>query len=468
MSVLVAPFDTAHKVSFHNTRTFEMPFPFAAFAEKRHACSPDISVSFPGANLSDEQLRAQQWQAVSMAIDVTPSADQDPFPRPPARPQAQNAAKTKPRRTKRALAGRALRLARMARNLLLAHGALAVFVLGIYGSTVRLARFDHACAVVSRPINSQTQSGRVLLQRFFWHFVHPAVCGSRARGAVVGCDPTVRPLNTAEQDWVKAQLTLETASSGEGNGESLTAEIAKGRRVVVFNEANRTHMTYLLYHLVDINPRLFSRATTVWRAMEDTRHLERAAYSEDGQPMHSEGSPGPRGMGKTVIFKEAWRQLSRRTPEVEFYKRMAQTFGDDETKWHGLAKFVCGGDQGQEDVLRWERSSPNVSVIYGQRDLRFFTPTTAAPSPPASSADDAAVPQDAPYEVPYPQHQTFSWTLAKGKEEAHRERSQVRIVVEDVGRPLTTFTSTYELVCAIMAAIEGAHPFDVQLRYRSS
>ena len=258
---------------------------------------------------------------------------------------------------------------------------------------------------------------------------------------------------------MKAQLRLEAQAStsrayGAEDVEALTAEIAKGRRVVVFNEVDRTHRTYLLYHLVDINPRLFSRATIVWRAMEDTRRLDRAASSEAGQPVDAEGSPGS-GAAKTVIFKEAWRQLSTRTPEVEFYKRMAQTFGDDETKWHGLAKFVCGGDQGQEEVRQWERSSPNVSVMEGQRDLRFFTPTTVAPPP---SADGATVPQDAPFELPYPQHQTFSWTLAKGKEETHRERSQVRIVVEDVGRPLTTFTSTYELVCAIMAAIEGVYP----------
>ena len=475
MSALVAPFDTAHKVSFHNTRKFEMPFPFATFAEKRHACSPDISVSFPGAILSDEQLHAQQWQAVSMAIDVAPSADQDPFPRPPPRPQAQNAAKTKPRRTKRALAGRALRLARMARNLLLAHGALAVFVLGIYGSTVRLARFDHACAVVSRPINFQTQSGRILLQRFFWHFVHPAVHGDAGTwGAVVGCDPTVRPLNAAEQDWVKAQLRLEaqtsSASSGKENVESLTAEITKGRRVVVFNEVDRTYRTYLLYHLIDIDARLFSRATNVWRALEDTRPMKTAPSSVSERSVDCSG-PSVSGTAKTVIFKEAWRKLSTRTPEVEFYKRMAQTFGDDETKWHGLPRFVCGGDQGQEDVRRWERTSPNASVMdHSQRSLRLSeTMVGDSSSSSASHSFSGAAPdgdcedeldvehlEDAtPYELPYPQHQTFSWTLAKGPEETDRERSQARIVVQDIGRPITQSTSTFEFVCAIMAAIEG-------------
>ncbi|KAI0711837.1 hypothetical protein C8T65DRAFT_739487 [Cerioporus squamosus] len=419
LNKLVSSFDAEHKPSFHNTRKLMMPFPFADFAENHHASSPDIAVGFPGANTSDADLEIMEWQGICIAMEVKSTAEKDPFVS--GRTGKEN------NRT-------AIQLSRNARNLLLSHGFLAAFVIGIYGDNVRIARYDHTCAVVSQPFSLRKNPR--LLQRFFWNFAHPMIGRT-----VVGCDPTIRKLNAADQDWIKSQL-----EQAQEDVTSLTREIGKGRRVVVFNEADETYKTYLLYHLVDVNARLFSRATTVWRAMEDTRDPNRNESqppSDDSQTTSDDSQTTQSSIGsapaKTVIFKEAWRQLVR-TPETEFYKRMSVTFGDDKTKWHGLARFMCGGDQGQEEVRQWERSSPNVSAMEGQRDLRLPTGLGT---------------QDAPFELPYPQHQTFSWTLAVGQREAHRERSQIRIVVEDVGRPLTRFTSTFELVCAIMAAIEG-------------
>ncbi|TFK93802.1 hypothetical protein K466DRAFT_649708 [Polyporus arcularius HHB13444] len=452
LNKLVASFDPAHKPTFHNTRKLMMPFPFAAFAENHHASSPDISVGFPGADTSDESLKLMEWQGICIAMEVKSKPEQDPF--------VLGRAGKENNRT-------AIQLSRNARNLLLAHGFLAAFVIGIYGDNVRIARYDHTCAVVSEAFSLRKHPR--LLQKFFWHFAHPMIGPT-----VVGCDPSIRKLHSDEKEWIRSQLR----KAGQ-DVKALTSEIDKGRRVVVLNDADETYKTYLLYHLVDVNARLFSRATTVWRAMEDTRNFnaddsdtasddlqrssddsqrssdESEASSEDSQTTQSPTTSTP---GKTVIFKEAWRQLVR-TPETEFYKRMAQTFGEDETKWKGLARFVCGGDQGQEEVRQWERSSPNASAMsQAERDLRLHTSTSTAPppqAPPATSSARGPAPQNAAFELPYPQHQTFSWTLAKGAMYTHRERSQIRIVVEDVGRPLTTFTNTFELVCAIMAAIEG-------------
>ncbi|RPD54996.1 hypothetical protein L226DRAFT_616630 [Lentinus tigrinus ALCF2SS1-7] len=130
--------------------------------------------------------------------------------------------------------------------------------------------------------------------------------------------------------------------------------------------------------------------------------------------------------------------------------------GDDATKWNKLPKFVCGRDhwQGQEEVRqRQEQSSRlNVSTTEGQRDLHLpSTPGPAVDAPPPGSAADHAL----PFKVPHPQHQTFSSTIAKELQETCRERSQMRIVVKDVGRPLDQFTSMHELVRAVLAAIEG-------------
>ena len=69
------------------------------------------------------------------------------------------------------------------------------------------------------------------------------------------------------------------------------------------------------------------------------------------------------------------------------------------------------------------------------------------------------------YTLPYPQHQTFSWTLGQDKAFTYRERSHMRFVIDDVGRPLTTAKNTKELVTALRDAIIGAlsYPRLVQL-----
>ena len=55
---------------------------------------------------------------------------------------------------------------------------------------------------------------------------------------------------------------------------------------------------------------------------------------------------------------------------------------------------------------------------------------------------------------PFPQHQTCSRRLHLQRY-APRERSHMRIVMDGVGRPITEFTSTRELVLAIRDAIKG-------------
>ncbi|KAI0641971.1 hypothetical protein C8Q79DRAFT_265404 [Trametes meyenii] len=423
-------------------------FPFNAFVKHHHHTRPDISFSFPG----EKTFIRGSWQHISMVVEAKGHEEDDPFPR-------------KGLKNVRTVE----QLAKNARNLMLAHGFLCSFVVGIYGHIVRLVRFDHTCALVSKAFDLRESGSAKILQRFLWHFVHP-----RIGDTVVGCDPTVSKLDKASQEWVKKQLE----KGGTVGWEKHVGELDKGRRVEVYDEKTGRCIPYVLYHLVDVNGRLFSRATMVWRALEDTRVWKGGRLIDDG---HCPKAP------KAQILKEAWRQLVR-TAEATFYDRINGRISDEER--YGVPKMACGGDIGEFELRWWEET--------GKRWARQEDPEDGTPQPerrkPASAHESASQPptkrskkpstssppllfssigsaespsvgdeaesshryipkEDFPFD--YSQHQTYSWRLAQGTKEWHRERSHMRIVIDDVGRPLTEFTCTHELVVAVRDAIIG-------------
>lgn len=275
---------------------------------------------------------------------------------------------------------------------------------------------------------------------------------------------------SADEEWVRSELKKARVL----HWQVRVAEISKGRRVEVYDEATGRCIPYLLYQVVDVNGRLFSRSTIVWRAIEDTRIWKNGRLEPD---------PSCITPVKPRIMKEAWRQLVR-TAEAKFYQRLQRDI--DEEDWHGLATMVCGGDIGEFEVRWWKETErrrkdaareSNLSDAERVEDVpepgpsnpgsasRLFSSIGSATSPSASSIDSPGdyVPS-ADFPLPHTQHQTYSWRLIfndkkRKKEETeelwHRERSHMRIVIDDVGRPLTAFKSTRELVCAVRDAIRG-------------
>ncbi|CDO78205.1 hypothetical protein BN946_scf184701.g3 [Trametes cinnabarina] len=420
MTKLISTFPAAKKLDIVDTHSDEMACPFRAFESQ--CTKPDISLSFPG-----ELVSRRDWRTISMVVAAKSDETQDPF--------------TKDDNEEEHVAT-VVQLANNARNLLIAHGFLSAFVVGVYGRTLRLARFDHAFAIVSAPI-SLVDDGAHLLKKFLWHFVHPLV-GHR----VVGSDPTLMPFSTEDRKWVKGQL----ARLKPRNWEAHVGELEKGRRVEVYDQRTGKSVPYLLYHLVDVNGQLFSRATMVWRAIEDTR------IWQDGQLVPD---PNCSRQVKPRILKEAWRQLVR-TAETEFYDRLESRIPHDEM--FGLARMECGGDIGALEARWWKRtlngtlpdatdsvdsglqltgSSPPFCSI-GQRSVsaNHFVAPTSNHVPPFA------------FPLPYPQQQTYSQRL-HGPKCFHSERSHMRIVIKDVGHPLTEFIASREMVAALRDAIEG-------------
>ncbi|KAL1949934.1 hypothetical protein VTO73DRAFT_8815 [Trametes versicolor] len=433
LTTLVEPFPASKRLTFADTHHELINFPFDAFIVHHHSTAPDISVSFPGKPLGE-----RSWQNLSLVVESKDVAIKDPFVR-----------------DARKHTGTIEQMAKNARNIMLAHGLLAAFVVGIYGNTVRLARFDHTCALVSSPFYLTTESGRRLLQKFLWHFTHPVV-----GNGIVGSDPTVKQLNKRDQNWIRDELQRAQVTHWQDH----VKEIEKGRRVEVYDEKTGRCVPYLIYQPLDVNGRLFSRATMVWRAIEDTRIWKKGRLVRD---------PTRTTPIKPQIMKEAWRQLVR-TAESKFYKRINRKIKPEER--YGLATMVCGGDLGEFEARWWketERRRKEASTSMRAADAPVNTvPSEAGSSNPDSSsrlfssvgstttplAASIEAPENyipsADFPLPKPHHQTYSWRLVD-KDKWHRERSHMRIIIDDVGRPLTDFDSTSELVRAIRDAIRG-------------
>ncbi|KAI0355846.1 hypothetical protein OH77DRAFT_268114 [Trametes cingulata] len=415
LNALVKDFEMERRLTFLDTHAIRVYFPFDSFRNQHHYTYPDIAASLPG-----QPLSPTNWHAISMAVEVKSDASDDPFPRSGMKNTST-----------------VVQLAKNARSILLAHGFLSAFTIGVYGDVVRLARFDRSCAIVSPPIDIKCPKVPRVLQRFLWHFTHPLVGNT-----VVGCDPTVARLDLAGQAWVREQLKKANAKDWKKH----VRELHKARRVEVYDHKTGKTMPYILYHLVDVNGRLFSRATTVWRAIEDTR------VWHDGQLVEDPTCTAP---AKPRIVKEAWRQLVRRS-EAEFYERIEEKIPREER--FGLPTMVCGGDMGSREFCWWEetrrRKSADADVSTSAPESNAAGPSTPSPPSDSSGPDTRDIPPE-DFPLPYPQQQTYSWRLLYGEGYAYLERSHMRIVVDDVGRPLTQFRCTRELIQAIRDAIVG-------------
>ncbi|RPD54828.1 hypothetical protein L227DRAFT_657328 [Lentinus tigrinus ALCF2SS1-6] len=418
LGLLIAGSPKYKCLTFLDTSQNIIPFPIAPFAHNDNGSKPDISVSFPG-----KTLRIGDWQQISMIIDAKSMSDQDPFPR-------QGTTHT----------DAIIPLAVSARNVMLAHGLLAVFVLGIYGDDVRIARFDHSCAVVSKPFS--LKKDHRLLRQFFWRFTHPI----NVNIPFVGWDPTVRKLSADLQATLKKRL--------EVTGLEVPSDLSKARRVLVYkSETSNACKAYILFKLLDVNSCLFSRSTMVWVAVEDNADLYNPEF-----PL------------RRFIVKDSWRQIIR-TSEKEFYQRLDRI---PENLRYGLPRLLLGGDLGERAVAQWMagggslpyNDASNTAIDAGLKRTKSSSSLSSNSSSSSSSAfsafsgsslsslsDESDNELDEP--IPFPEQQTFTWRSTRGRDKGFRERSHMRFVIDIVGRPITSFRSTKELITAMRDAIIG-------------
>ena len=423
-SALVASFPADKRPSFIDSHSYVQRFPFAAFAHKHHNTYPDLAVSFPGQILDAETH--PPFFDLAMIMEAKSKRNDDPF---------------KKRGVKHCKT--LVQLAVNARNLMHAHGLSCVFVFGIYGNHLRICRFDHSGAVVSQPIDLKDAEGVKVVQQFFWHFVHPT-----EDVPFVGWDPTVRKLTAVDWAWLKARLQH---ANFKFNAKSATA-FTEARRAEVYDDnppgGAAEPRAYILFKAIDVNGRLFSRATTVWYGIRDTR------VSVHGRLVDPPGGVSADDL-KVRVIKDAWRQLVRR-PESDFYRRLGVIPPSERV---GLPSIVCGGDLGEKEVRDWESTLYGAPAPTRLRSVNHYTrlsapasPLGSLSSPPASLSASTSSLQ---LPVHRPMQQTFTWRQARGEKYWHRERSHMRFVTGEVGRPITEFKSTKELATAFRDALIG-------------
>ena len=302
-------FQKSNKLIFKNHDHTELKFPYKLCESEHHVTSPDIIASFPGVASFDDK-HPDQWRNISFVVEAKLKESEDPM-----------------KSYSDAHEHTLVQLAKSARNLLVSHSRLFVFVIGVYGSLARIFRFDHAGAVCSRAFNYTNLDGSRIFYEFLWRFTHPL----EKQSAFVGADPTVQLIPSGEHADVEAKLRDAGVSIHD------VAEAAKAYRYITIGGTMGNAKKYLAYDLLFMNPHLISRATTIWEAIE---------VDEQWSPR-----------GNPVVIKDAWRQLVRPL-ENEHYSDIFASAGDVVAQILGVAQFSRGEDLGSDEHAAMERGEP--------------------------------------------------------------------------------------------------------------
>ncbi|EPT00564.1 hypothetical protein FOMPIDRAFT_1049601 [Fomitopsis schrenkii] len=390
---LVENFPVRKRPSFTNHANKVMKFPFAHMCDdETYETKPDIVASIP--QLLHLAPR-ERWRNVAFIFEVKAVAGDDPM-----------------RQHTLAHEKTLIQLANSARNIMLAQGCLYAFTIGIYGHKARIFRFDHAGAVCSPLFDYILRPN--ILYNFMWRFLHPIDKACR----FLGDDPTSVLGTPADRALVRAFALKHDPLYKH------TAEIQKAvRRITLIDDENKKRQ-YLAYKLIFVNPGLFSRATTIWEAVE---------LDETGK----------KTVGGPVVIKDAWRQFIRPS-ELRNYEDMHEAVAEDVAlSLTHIADFAHGDDLGLRETKKLFRDGHAVSILDGK--------------PFAGSVDDLDEDEINKFRFPAASvfgHRTVS-ASCRTTAGPEYDRGHVRLVLKSVGKPITDFDSTYEMVTALRDAIMG-------------
>ncbi|EED84109.1 predicted protein [Postia placenta Mad-698-R] len=364
------------------------------------ASSPTIVASLPGKDRAFYAL--PEWANVSIAFEVMQHNVDDPI--------GKDAVEHELTLT---------RIAHHAQNIFVAQNRLFVFVVGIFGSSARIFRFDHAAAVVSEAFDYTERLD--ILREFLWRFVYPLSTTS----SVAGADPSIQI--PEEVDIYRAQKLLD--KSGK---PPLSQAEQKMCRWITVRDTNGDLLRFFAFRLLYTNPSMFSRASCVWEAFKDGEKT-----------------------GKTYVIKDAWRQLWF-PAETDFYdvlhegvdgvrhgSRSADAYdhANIDPCLLGLAQDYIGVDLGRREYLRYNAGCDSTRCVQFAK----------YPNTSRKSCTDACV----PHRSLLTGHCTISSARLGVPLNSELERSHMRLVLKTVGRPISHFTRTYQLIEAFRDAIMG-------------
>ncbi|PCH37337.1 hypothetical protein WOLCODRAFT_158064 [Wolfiporia cocos MD-104 SS10] len=172
LNKLGSRFDMARRVTFYNSSLRNFKHPYSRWVSSMRENRPDIVAFLLGVHCS-----TLEWHNISLAIEVKCSKHRDPMDS-----ASQGADED------------LIALTKDACKLMLVHGALCCFVIGVCGHNARIYRFDHAATVVLPSFDYWANPD--LLCRFLWRFVHQ-------RNRILGSDNFSRPAEPHEIQWAK-------------------------------------------------------------------------------------------------------------------------------------------------------------------------------------------------------------------------------------------------------------------------
>ncbi|EMD31707.1 hypothetical protein CERSUDRAFT_127261, partial [Gelatoporia subvermispora B] len=181
LNKLTESFLKAKRISFMDTHSITIGFPYASYNKDADGSKPDVSATLPG-EVFEDRLKLT-WNHVSLVFVIIPEEDQDPLS--PTRQFLGCPDKDTLRQ-----------LVINAPNLMAAHLSLFTFVIGIYDPSARIYRFDRASCIAS-PLFSYRDEPEIL--RTFLALRQPS---SR--------DPTVKLATDEDLDWADETLQNKT------------------------------------------------------------------------------------------------------------------------------------------------------------------------------------------------------------------------------------------------------------------
>ena len=405
-------------------------------------------MSFPGEHDQDDTW-AKTWHRIAMVFEVKNADDpiNESYPWPSVRSGV-------------TATGVLTQLAKSARNLMLTHGMLFAFVVGIYKDSARIYRFDRAACVVSKSFDIKMNPWP--LHELLWRICHyQAPVGGLPNGPLVprllGEDPTLFRASEQDKDIASAKCE-ETGQHPLSDDERLACRWVT---IAQYDGKNRPQGStrVLLYRIRSLNPRLFSRATVVWEGYEE-------------------------GTWKRLAVKDAWRQVARDREDV-FYDKIRNSMQDrswrdvlEDYKFlrrnsedHELPQFPFGpyktNAEGPEvlpaeleDLLVEAALDPMIGELFGLVRVKYGDDLGAREAAKAAPRQKGRGRRSQPRHYGF-YHRTTSSGHAQGRAAAeaddpgYNERSHMRLVFETVGRPLSQFRSTKEFVKGLRDAIYG-------------
>ena len=390
---------------------------FKAIFSSEHRTRPDIAGTYPG---QPAPAAPQSWDWNRCPIDMELKSKEDKCPI----------------RDNNILRGNVhaatlTQIAKNGRNILAASGACFCFVIGIYGNSGRIYRFDHARVLISPSfaIKETTPSENILF-RFLWRIVYPTLPKQSLYGntlpapKLVGLDATVTTLTEEDKAWL--QETLINRQNYQANRADECVRHSK-KMVAMYMPPNSDSAVqpvatwcYTIGKPLSQSSGLFSRATKVFKVL----------FREDPD--------------RFFAVKDSWRQVYRQN-EIDFYNHVRNCYGDYP---RGLAQGIGAIDFGLDTRFPWHRtkshetSAAEDALASGQagKDEEL---EQQQPGPTLTGAHEALFPLQLPQ------------VEIRKAGDVDLNRTLTRTTTYPVGEPIVGFTSTKQLVEAIQDAIEG-------------